>query len=71
MAVFFYCVADVFNECRHPKNRRRTGRHYQHRRPDSDLMLAFFILQEAIRPIQLLGTVLVLMGVYVVSRTKA
>lgn len=39
--------------------------------PIATLILAFFILDEAILPIQLLGTVLVLTGVYVVSRAKA
>jgi drug/metabolite transporter (DMT)-like permease len=38
--------------------------------PIATLILAFFILDEAILPIQLLGTVLVLAGVYVVSRGK-
>ena len=39
--------------------------------PIATLILAFVILDEAILPIQMLGTVLVLAGVYVVSRTKS
>jgi len=39
--------------------------------PIATLMLAFIILDEAILPVQMLGTILVLAGVYTVTRAKA